>query len=55
MVTIKERHIPEPSDIIQLLDKGVFVYYFYTDKINDIRRGAAESDIILVRLNKDDI
>ena len=30
-------------------------YHFYSDEISNIRRGEAESDIILARLNKSDI
>ena len=41
--------------IIQLFDKGVVEYHFYSDEISNIRRGEAESDIILARLNKSDI
>ena len=29
-------------------------YHFYSDETSDIRRGEAESDIILARLNKSD-
>ena len=42
-------------DIIQLFDKGVVEYHFYSDEISNIRRGEAELDIILARLNKSDI
>ena len=39
-------------DIIQLLDKGGVEYHYYSDETSDIRRGEAESDIILARLDE---
>jgi hypothetical protein len=42
------------ADIIQLIDKGMGDYHFYSDETSDIRRGEAELDISLARLNKSD-
>ena len=42
------------TNIIQLIDEGMGDYHFYSDETSDIRRGEAESDIILARLNKSD-
>ena len=40
-----------PENINQLIDEGMGDYPLYSAETSDIRRGEAESDIILARLN----